>query len=305
MLDEVVDDFLDRLAGGSHRHDHLLGGGIADVVEELVVSAGQVTDFLHVVRDDAGELEIVGIGGFPALEIDVRILGGASQFRTFRIGAARPKPRHRLSVDQAGHVLVVDQFDLLDFVRRAESVKEVQKGNAGLDGRQVGHQPEVHDLLHRCRGQQGKAGLADRHDVLVIAEDGQGVGGDGPRGHVHDTRQQLAGHLVHVGNHQQQSLRGREGGGQRTGRQAAVDGRRGPGFRLHLPHRHALTENVLTAGGGPLIGDLTDRRGGGYRIDRCHIAHGIRHVRRGGVAVDRFHLLCHKGSPLCLSIFYK
>jgi hypothetical protein len=26
-------------------------------------------------------------------------------------------------------------------------------------------------------------------------------------------------------------------------------------------------------------------------------------MRRGGVAVDRLHLLCHKGTPLCLVYF--
>jgi hypothetical protein len=108
LLDEIVDDLLDRLAGGPHRHDDLLGGGIANVVEELVLSAGQVTDFLHVVRNDAGKLEIVGIGSFPTLEIDVRILGGPSQLGSFRIGPARPKQRHRVLVDQTGHVFVVD-----------------------------------------------------------------------------------------------------------------------------------------------------------------------------------------------------
>jgi hypothetical protein len=49
----------------------------------------------------------------------------------------------------------------------------------------------------------GKTGLANGHDVLMVAEDRQGVGGDGPGGDMQDAGQQFTGHLVHVGDHQQ------------------------------------------------------------------------------------------------------
>jgi hypothetical protein len=100
-------------------------------------------------------------------------------------------------------------------------------------------------FLNRGRCQQRKTGLADGHDVLVVAENRQGVGGNGPGGDVQHAGQQFAAHLVHVRDHQQQALGGREGAGQRTGRQGAVDGGGGSGFALKLADQHLLAENIL------------------------------------------------------------
>jgi hypothetical protein len=57
----------------------------------------------------------------------------------------------------------------------------------------------------------------------MIAEDRQGVRGQRAGGNVEDRGGQLPGDLEHVGDHQQQALRGREGGRQRPGLQRPVD----------------------------------------------------------------------------------
>jgi hypothetical protein len=116
-------------------------------------------------------------------------------------------------------------------------------------------------LLDRVGGQQGKSGLADGHDVLVVAENGEGMGGDGAGGDMQHAGQQLAGHLVHVGDHQQQALGGGEGAGQRTGRQRAVDGGGGTGFALKLSDQQCLAENFC-ARGRPFVTDLADGEDG-------------------------------------------
>ena len=90
-----------------------------------------------------------------------------------------------------------------------------------------------------------KAGLPAGHDVGVVAEDRQRVGGQRARRDVDDERRQLAGDLVHVGDHQQQALRGREGRGQRAGLQRAVDGAGGAAFGLHLDHLRDRAPDVL------------------------------------------------------------
>ena len=121
---------------------------------------------------------------------------------------------HGVHVHHVGQILVVPDGDLLDLVGGAEAVKEVDKGDAALDGCQVGHGAQVHDLLGVGLAQHGKAGLAAGHDVGMVAEDVQRVGGHGTGGHVKHGGHQLTGQLVHVGNHQQQALGGGVGGGQ-------------------------------------------------------------------------------------------
>jgi hypothetical protein len=71
---------------------------------------------------------------------------------------------------------------------------------------------------------------------------------------------QLAGDLVHVGDHQQQTLAGGEGRRQRAGLQRAVHRAGGAAFRLHLddgghlPHRLRMPAAAQSSASSP-IGD--------------------------------------------------
>ena len=68
------------------------------------------------------------------------------------------------------------------------------------------HTGQVHHLLHGAFGQHGEARLAYGHHVLVVAKDGEGVRGQGTCGNVEDAGQELTRDLVHVRDHEQQSL---------------------------------------------------------------------------------------------------
>ena len=175
-----------------------------------------------------------------------------------------------------------------------ETVEEVQEGNAALDGGQMGHGSQVHDLLDVALGQHGKAGLTAGHDVGVVAEDVQGVGGHGPGGHVEHAGQQLTGDLVHVGDHQQQALRRGVGGGQGTGGQGAVDRAGGAGLGLHLDHLDGSAEDVFLTSCGPLVDQVCHGRGRGDGIDPRHFGKRIADICSRVVTVHGLELSCHK-----------
>ena len=90
-----------------------------------------------------------------------------------------------------------------------------------------------------------EAGLAAGHHIGVVAEDRQRVRRQRARRDVHDERRQLAGDLVHVGDHQQQALRRGERRRQRAGLQRAVDGAGGAALGLHLGHLRDRAPEVL------------------------------------------------------------
>ena len=144
---------------------------------------------------------------------------------------------------------------------------------------------------------RAKPVAAGRHDVLVVAEDGEGVGGKRPGGDVEDAGQQFAGDLVHVGEHQEEPLRGGEGRGQGAGDQRAVHRAGRARLRLQLPDLQDLAEDVFAPLGRPLVGDLPHGGGRGDRVDRGGLAHGVRHVGRSRVAVHRFHFSGHFWTP--------
>ena len=67
---------------------------------------------------------------------------------------------HRVHVAHLGQVVVVPHGDLLHLVGGAEAVEEVDERHAALDGGEVRHGGQVHDLLHVRLGQHGEARLA-------------------------------------------------------------------------------------------------------------------------------------------------
>ena len=133
----------------------------------------------------------------------------------------------------------------------------------------------VHDLLDAAFGQHGKTGLAGRHDVLMVAENVQGVGGNSARTDVEHAREKLAGDFVHVGDHQEQALRRGVGGGQRAGLQRSVHGACSAGFRLHFNNFNRLAENVFAALCHPLIHVLRHCGGRSDRVDGRHLGKRI------------------------------
>ena len=162
----------------------------------------------------------------------------------------------------------------------------------------MGHSAQVHDLLRRGGGQQGKASAADTHHVGVVSEDGQGVGGESAGGDMEHARQHLAGDLVHIGDHQQQALGGSVSGSQSAGLERAVDRAGGTALRLHFDHLDRLAEKVFLSVSGPLVHILRHGRGGRDGEDARHFREGIGDVRRCLVAVHDFNFCCHTISPL-------
>ncbi len=262
---------------------------MSHVVEEFVLTAGDGGHFLHVFQHDGGHGLVIEVGGFAVLEENVGILGGAADVRMLGIHGVHAELGHFVPVDQGTDVLIVDDFDLLHFVRGAESVEEMAKRHAGIDGRQMGHQGQIHAFLHGGGGQEGETGLTAGHDVLVIAEDGKRVGGQSASRNMEDAGQQFAGYLVHVGDHQQQALGGGEGGGQGAGRQGAVHGSGRAGLGLHFTHGHGLAHEVFAARGGPVVRQFAHDGRGRDGEDGRRVGQSVGNMRGCGIAVHGFH----------------
>ena len=291
---QVVDDLLSHVADGAHGDDDAVRVGSAVVVEQLIVGTQLGVDLAHVLLDDLRQSVVVLVGGLAVLEEDVAVLVGAAHGGMLGVQSALAEGLNGVHVHHLGQILVVPDGDLLDLVGGAEAVEEVDEGDAALDGGQVGHRSQVHDLLHVALGQHGKAGLAAGHHVGVVAEDVQGLGGHGTGGNVEHAGQQLAGDLVHIGDHQQQALGGGIGGGQSAGGQGAVDGAGGAGLRLHLNDLHGGAEDILLALGGPLVHIVGHGAGRSDGVDAGYLSERIADVCSGVVAVHGFELSCHR-----------
>ena len=270
-----------------------VGGAV--IGERPVFAAGQLADFAHVACHDIRHFVIDPVAGFRGLEVDVAVLGGAPCDGGVRIQGTGAERLQRLLADHLAEVVLVQRLDLLDFMRGAETVEEVEERDAGLDGRQVRDRRHVLGFLDGTRRQQREAGLAARHHVLVVSEDGEGVAGEGAGAHVEHGGQHFTGNLVHVGNHQEKALRCRKGGSEGTSLQGTMHGTGGTGLALHLRHFHGFSPEVLFSVSSPLVNVLGHGGRGRDRVDGGVLAEQVSDVRGGIVTItgDEFLFFSH------------
>ena len=203
----------------------------------------------------------------------------------------------QLLVQHGPHVVQRELLDLVHLVAGAEAVEEVNEGDASLQRGRLDDQGLVHHLLHGVGGQQAEAGLTDCHHIAMVAEDGQGVGGERPRGDVEGRGSQLAGDLVHVGDHQEQALGRGERGGEGSALQRPVHRAGGAALALHLHDQGDRPPDVGNALGRVLVRPLPHIGGRSDRVDRDHLVGAVGDISRRFVAVNRNLRSAHRTSP--------
>ncbi len=288
---QVVDGLARRLACRAHEDDDAVGVLRTVVGEELVFAAGAFADCRHILLYYRRHGVVVAVACLAVCEERLGVLGHAFCRGFLRRERTAAETCQRLLVHEVAHVVVFDEFHFLVFVRCAEAVEEVDERHARLNGCEVCYGGEVHHLLHAALGQHGEACLAAGHDVAMVAEDTQRMARHGACAYVEDARQEFAGDLVHVGDHQQQPLRCGERACQRAGLQRPVHRSGGPGLRLHLLHEHGVAEKVLPALRGPLVNVLRHRRRRRDRIDGRHLAEHVSHMPCASVAIPSYEFL--------------
>ena len=227
----------------------------------------------------------------------VAALGGAM----VGVQGAGAECGHSIHIHHVSQIGIVPNGQLLNLVRGTETVKEVQEGNAAFDGSQMSHRSQIHDFLGVGFCQHSKAGLTAGHDVFMVAEDVQSVGGQSTSGHVEDAGEQLACNFIHIGDHQQQTLRRGVGGGQGAGGQGTVDGTGSASLGLHFDDLDRIAKDVLLTLSRPLIHVVGHGAGRSDRIDASHFSKRVGDPRSGVIGVHRL-LLSHYHCSNLLSI---
>ncbi len=77
--DEVLDGFLGGFRARAHEDDDALGIRRADVIEQLVLAAGELRELVHRVLHDGRAGQVERVHGLARLEVDVGVLRGAAE----------------------------------------------------------------------------------------------------------------------------------------------------------------------------------------------------------------------------------
>ena len=269
------DRLLRRADARTHHDDHAIGVEGAFVLDEAVVTAAAPLEGVHGLSDDTGGGVVEGVAGLATLEERVRVLSRAAYHRRIRRQTPGAEGEDVFLRHQRPDVVLGEEFDAVDFVRRTEPVEEVEEGHARAQGRDVRDEREVLRLLHGCRAEHREARRAGVHHVAVVAVDREGVRGQGTRRDMDDRRSELAGDLEHVGDHEQQALGCREGRRHGALLQGPMQSAGRAGLGLHLDDlRHDPPEVGLT-GRRPIVRRLAHGRCRRDRVDGHHFTERV------------------------------
>ncbi len=223
LLGEVVDGLLGSFGNGTHGYDDVLRILGTVICEWTILPSGELADFAHVTGNDVRNGIISLVPGLDSLEINVAVLGCSAGYRSVRIERPLAEILETLLADHSAECILVERFDLLDLMRGSETVEEMKEWNAGFDGGQMCHGGEILRLLNRAGSEHGEAGLAAGHDILMVSEDGEGMGRKRAGRNMEDGRKHFAGNLVHVRNHEKEALRCGIGSCEDTGLEGSVN----------------------------------------------------------------------------------
>ncbi len=285
-----VDDVLCRVAHRADGDHDAVRIGCAVVIKEMMRAAGDFGELVHVALHDIGQRVIIRIRRFGVLEINIRIFRRAANDGMIRRKRARAEIGERFLVDERREVFVGNRFYFLNFMARAETVEEIDEGDASANGGQMRHGGQIHDFLDIRFGQHGATGRPRAHHVLVIAENRKRVRGQSPGRDVKDTRQELAGDLVHIRNHEQHTLRRRVRRRERAALERTVKRPGRAAFGLHFHDADGVAENIFPPVRRPFIDGLGHRRRRRDGINRRHFRKRIGNIRRCRIAVHCFHV---------------
>ena len=211
---EIVDDFFGHVADRAHGDDDAVSVRCAVVVEQLIVGAQLFIDLVHVLFNNSGQSIIKLVAGFAVLEENIAVFVAAAHGGVLRIERAacgRPATASMSHMSFRSSKSQTAIFCSSWLVRKPS--KKLRKGTLPLTER-PGERQELRSMTSCTLPSHSMAKPVWRqaHDVGVVAEDVEGVGRNSTRRNVEDGGQLLSGNLVHVGNHEQQALRGGIGG---------------------------------------------------------------------------------------------
>ena len=168
---ELVNHLLGGLTGRAHADHDILSILCAVVVKEVVVTAGDLAQLVHIVLYSLGDSVVEGVGSLTLLEVDITILRRTTSHRCIRGERTVTELLDRLEVNEGTKVLHIDLLNLLDLVRGTEAVEEVEEGHTSVDRREVRYSGHILSLLYGIAAEHSEAGGTTGHHILVITKD--------------------------------------------------------------------------------------------------------------------------------------
>ena len=145
---EGIDGFLYSFADRTHSNYNMFRIRCTYIIEQLIICTNLVVNLVQVFFYDAGNSIIVLVAGFSGLEEHIRVLGSTFQERTLRIHGVFTEIIDSIHIEHIFKVFEIPDFNFLNFMGSAETIKEVQERNLTLNSGQMSGSAQVHNFLY-------------------------------------------------------------------------------------------------------------------------------------------------------------
>ena len=171
LLVEVVDSLTCRLCSRTHEDDYVLSVLSSVVVEEVILTTGDLSHLLAVLLHYLRDAVVVLVASLTVCEECLRVLSSTACNRALRSEGTVAETLDVFLIYERTDVFHVHLLDLVILVRCAETVEEVDKRNLCLESSEVRNSREVHNFLYRTRAEHSEACLTASHNVLMVTKD--------------------------------------------------------------------------------------------------------------------------------------
>ena len=144
---QIINSLFNHVRERTHGNDNRFSIFCAVVVKRFVCTACDFRNLSHVVSNDIRHSVIEAVAGFCVLEVYIRVFSSATDFRFVRIQSTFTESFDSIPVNQFAEVIIIHNFDFLNFMRCTETIKEIDERKRAFQSCQVSNATKVHNFL--------------------------------------------------------------------------------------------------------------------------------------------------------------
>ena len=206
LLYKEVNSLTSGLCSRPHKDDNVFSILCTIVVKEVIFTTGNLGNLTQILLNDSRNAVIVLVRSLTMREESLWVFSCTTCYRTLRSECAITEALDKLRINERTNVFHIHFFYLMVFMRSTETIEEIDERNRCFKCCQVRNCRKIHYFLNRTRTEHSESCLSTGHYILVITEDTKRMRCQCTSRNVEYAWKQFTGNLVHIRNHQQQTL---------------------------------------------------------------------------------------------------
>ena len=126
---KIINCFCDSVANRAHSDNNVFCILCTVIIERLVIGSDFLVNLVHIHNCCFNSIVIILIASLSVLEEDIGVFGRAAKSWVLRVKSVSTETLNILHINHILEVFIIPNLYFLNFVRGAESVKEMKERN--------------------------------------------------------------------------------------------------------------------------------------------------------------------------------